>query len=287
MAAKKKPATFSRVMFVTNRQNEFFTEKELTIQFGAPRALWPLMTVKELVDNALDAAEATDVAPEIAITLEPDSVTVADNGPGMQVSTIAKALDYNVRVSDKRHYISPTRGQLGNAWKCIFPAAYIATGKKSIVEITACGIHHRIEADIDRIAQEPRIQHTQTSSVQDGTTVAIHWPGIACWTNQHYDSEMYQGTVERILPDLVRDFSAINPHVTFTVAARGRKWTFKASDAKWRKWRATDPTSAHWYTVTALRDLIAANISEEEKVRRETPSLPRKTLRDFVAEFAG
>jgi DNA topoisomerase VI subunit B len=89
--------TLTRTTFVTSRQHEFFTEKELTMQFGAPRALWPLMTVKELIDNSLDAAEATDVAPEIAIVLEADSVTVTDNGPGLKASTIASALDYNLR----------------------------------------------------------------------------------------------------------------------------------------------------------------------------------------------
>src|ERR1019366_7231021 len=122
----KKPATLSRVMFVTSRQGEFFREKGLTMQFGAPKALWPAEAIREMIDNALDATEATNVAPEIAITLEPDSVTVADNGPGLPPSTVTKAIDYNVGVSSNRHYVAPTRGQLGNALKCIFPAAYVA-----------------------------------------------------------------------------------------------------------------------------------------------------------------
>jgi hypothetical protein len=283
----KKPATLSRVMFVTSRQGEFFREKGLTMQFGAPKALWPAEAIREMIDNALDATEATNVAPEIAITLEPDSVTVADNGPGLPPSTVTKAIDYNVGVSSNRHYVAPTRGQLGNALKCIFPAAYVATGKKSVVEISACGIHHRIEADINRITQEPRIQHLETPLVQNGTTITIHWPGIACWTSQHYDSEMYQGSVEKVLPELVRDFACLNPHASFTVAAAGKKLAFKASDPGWRKWRASDPTSAHWYRKSDLGDQIAAQIAHEEKARQETPSLPRKTLRDFVAEFDG
>jgi len=271
-----------RTMFVTSRQHEFFTENELTMQIGAPKALWVPVIAKELIDNALDACESTDVAPEIVITLKKDSLTVADNGPGLQASTITKALDYSVRVSDKRHYISPTRGQLGNALKCIFPAAFVATGRKSAVEITACGIHHRIEVDVDRIAQEPRIEHVQTPSVQNGTTVVIHWPDVACSESRHYDSEMYQGTVERILPELVQDFACLNPHASFVVTAGGKQRTFKASDPDWRKWRASDPTSAHWYTKMELCELIAAEISEEER-----RSLPRKTLRDFVGGFDG
>src|SRR4051812_872581 len=117
MTQRKKPATSSRMMFVTSRQSEFYTEKELTMQFGAPKALWPLVATKELIDDSLDATESMDVAPEIAITLERDSVTVADNGPGLQSSTVTKMRDYNVRVSDKQHYVAPSRGQLGNAMK--------------------------------------------------------------------------------------------------------------------------------------------------------------------------
>jgi hypothetical protein len=202
--------------------------------------------------------------------------------PTQNPAGFASALDYNVRVSDKRHYISPSRGQLGNALKCVFPAAYVATGRKSVVEITACGVHHRIEADIDRIAQEPRIQHIQTPSVQNGSTITVHWPQIACCDSRHPNSELYRGLVEQVLPELVRGFASVNPHASFTVAAGGRRWTFKASDPRWRKWQANDPTSAHWYGKADLRDLVAAYIAKEEKEK-----LPRKTLRDFVGEFDG
>ena len=149
--------------------------------------------------------------------------------------------------------------------------------------MTACGIHHRIEADIDRIAQEPRIQHTQTPLVQNGSTITVHWPQIACCESRHPNSELYRGPVEQVLPELVRDFASVNPHASFRVtSSAGIKWTFKASDPGWRKWRANDPTSAYWYTKVELRDLIAAYIAKEEKEK-----LPHKTLRDFVGEFDG
>jgi DNA topoisomerase VI subunit B len=275
-------ATLTRSTFATSRESEFFTEKELTMQFGAPKALWPLMTVKELADNALDATEATNVPPEITITLDDSALTVADNGPGLPESTVDKALDYNLRVSDKRHYISPSRGQLGNALKCVIPAAYVATEKKAVVEITACGVHHRIEVDVDRIANKPRIQHVKTPLVQNGTTVAISWPDVACSRSLLNDWELYRGSVQEVLPDLVRDFASINPHARFTVTAAGRTQTFEASEPTWRKWRACDPTSSHFYGKAELRDLIAAYIAKEKE-----ENLPRKTLRDFVGEFDG
>jgi DNA topoisomerase VI subunit B len=274
--------TLQRSTFATSRESEFFTEKELTMQFGAPKVLWPLMTLKELIDNALDATEATDVPPEIEITLERDSIVVRDNGPGLPESTIDKALNYLLRVSDKRHYISPSRGQLGNALKCVIPAAYVATDKKAVVEITACGVHHRIEVDVDRIANKPRIQHVKTPLVQNGTRITVRWPNVACSESLLNDWELYRGSVQEVLPYFVRDFASINPHARFTVTAAGRTQTFEASEPGWRKWRACDPTSSHFYGKVELRDLIAAYIAKEEE-----ENLPRKTLRDFVGEFDG
>lgn len=274
--------TLQRSTFATSRESEFFTENELTMQFGASKVLWPLMTVKELIDNALDATEATDVPPEIAITLEQDLIVVRDNGPGLPESTVDKALDYSLRVSDKRYYIAPSRGQLGNALKCIIPAAYVATLQKSVVEITACGVHHRIEVDVDRIANKPRIQHVKKPLVQNGTTVAVSWADVACSTSLLPNWDLYRGSVQDVLPDLVRDFASINPHARFTLTANGKTQTFEPPEPGWRKWRACDPTSAHFYEKAELRDLIAAYIGKEEN-----ENLPPKTLRDFVAEFDG
>src|SRR5262249_38207352 len=103
-------ATLRRVQFTTSRELEFFTEKELTMQIGRPRHLWRVALAKELIDNALDAAENTRVAPEIAVTLDAGAVTVADDGPGLPPEVLERSLDYTVRVSDKSYYVSPTRG---------------------------------------------------------------------------------------------------------------------------------------------------------------------------------
>ena len=40
-------------------------------------------------------------------------------------TTLERSLDYLVRVSDKAHYVSPSRGQLGNALKCVWAAPYV------------------------------------------------------------------------------------------------------------------------------------------------------------------
>ena len=56
--------TFERKTFSISRLAEFVSESELVKQIGHPVADWPLVIVKELVDNALDEAEEAGVAPD-------------------------------------------------------------------------------------------------------------------------------------------------------------------------------------------------------------------------------
>ena len=53
-----------------SRLLDFFSEKELTAQTGHATAQWPIVVLKELVDNALDACEEANVAPEVEIVVD-------------------------------------------------------------------------------------------------------------------------------------------------------------------------------------------------------------------------
>ncbi len=118
---------------------EFFTEKELQKQIGHSRHFWPVVLIKELIDNALDACEQAGIAPDITVTVERAAVSVQDNGPGLPATTLEKSLDYTVRVSDKSHYVSPTCGQLGNALKCVWAAPFVVDGEHGRVEVVTGG----------------------------------------------------------------------------------------------------------------------------------------------------
>ena len=72
--------TFERKTFTTSRLAEFVSESELVKQIGHPVADWPLVILKEAVDNALDEAEEAGVPPVIEISVEPGSITISDRG---------------------------------------------------------------------------------------------------------------------------------------------------------------------------------------------------------------
>jgi DNA topoisomerase VI subunit B len=171
-----------RALFETKRQLEYFSDKELSMQLGAPPARWGVVLMKELIDNALDACETARVAPEIRVTLSPDGLTVVDNGPGMSTALIERSLDYDIRVSDKTYYVSPSRGQLGNALKCLWAAPYaVDADHPGHVEVVSLGARHHIAVTVDRIAQEPRVEHgvDGVPICRKGTEITLHAPKIA------------------------------------------------------------------------------------------------------------
>lgn len=264
----------TRVAFKTSRALEFFSESELTTQIGYGKGLWPLVLIKELIDNSIDACEVAAIeAIEIGVELEKDSITVSDNGPGIAHKIIKGALDYTVRISDKKHYVAPTRGQLGNALKCVVAAAFVATGKKSTVEIVTRGKCYTITVDLDRLAPEPNITCEPTEDTRKiGTILRIHWPEVAGYFSSNRDGDLFEyDSLAEAVEALLEDYAALNPHVTFNFNRRRA-----ASDPAWVKWRTDAATSAHWYRPEDLRGLIAAHICERD--------LP---LRDFVGGFEG
>ena len=107
MAKSKGSDTFERKMFRASRLADFATVDELIKQTGQPVENWPLVVVKELVDNALDEAEKAGTAPEIEIDVTDDSITVADQGRGIAPATVKSLVDYAFRMSSNAAYVSP------------------------------------------------------------------------------------------------------------------------------------------------------------------------------------
>ena len=125
-----------RVTLRTSRLLDFCSRKELIAQTGHAVDAWPLVLVKELVDNALDACEESEISPEVSIKVDDTGVTVTDNGPGIPESTIQDVLDFAVRVSSREAYVSPTRGAQGNALKTILAVPFVLTGQASLFSET-------------------------------------------------------------------------------------------------------------------------------------------------------
>jgi DNA topoisomerase VI subunit B len=169
-----------RTTFTTSRLLDFFSEKELVAQTGHATTQWPVVVVKELIDNALDACEETNIAPKIKIIVDDVGITVIDNGPGIPAETVTSVLDYSVRVSSREAYVAPDRGAQGNALKTIVAMPFVLDGSVGRLTVTARGVRHEIQVAVDPIRQVPVITHDQqVTDVNIGTRVTVHWPDSA------------------------------------------------------------------------------------------------------------
>jgi hypothetical protein len=151
--SRKRPTpTLERVTFKTSRLAEFCGAKELTAQTGHDIGDWPLVILKEIVDNGLDAAEEAGITPEISISVSTESgeIIIADNGPGILAETVTDILDYSVRVSSREAYVSPTRGAQGNALKTILAMPFALDETLGEVLIESRGVAPRIGFAVDQ-----------------------------------------------------------------------------------------------------------------------------------------
>lgn len=264
-----------RKTFRTSRLLDFCSERELVKQIGHGIDRWPLVILKELVDNALDAAEEAGIAPVIGIEVSDQEIIVIDNGPGIPTETVEGLLDFSVRVSSREAYASPTRGAQGNALKTIIAMTFALDGEKGETLIESQGIGHRVTFKVDHVRQQPQINHTHEASfVKNGTRVTVRWPPCARPKLVQAKSHFLQ---------MAEDFGSLNPHLSLFVDWGGQRVVdFKASDPAWVKWQPHHPTSPHWYDEARLRRLMGAYIARDQDHGRE----PR-TVREFVSEFRG
>ncbi len=252
----------TRTTFTVSRAAEFFSEKELEMQMGAGHNRWLPMLLKELVDNALDACEGSGVGPTIEISTTDDTIAVSDNGPGIPASTVEKSLDYLSRTSSNNLWISPTRGQLGNALKCLYAAGYVANGK-GLVVITANGIRHTITVGFDEIQQEPTLCHdTETVKPSNGTSVQFCWPSD--------ENEAYA-------IDCAARIGLFNPHALIMVNAVPFAEPQTERDLGFSKWKPDARIPVSWFYRHQFKSLLCAHINAS----------PEMFTRDFIKLFAG
>lgn len=212
MNKKNVQPQLNRTTLTTSRMMEFCSEKELVAQIGHAREDWPLVVLKELIDNALDACEDTQTQPVIDIVVNEHGICVSDNGPGLLKSTVKDMLNFSVRVSSREAYIAPDRGAQGNALKTLVVIPYALDGNQGQVEIIAQGKKHVITMNADAIRQTPIIDRKTEKFVQKGTSVKIVWP--------HRARSILTAAKPRFV-QFVKNYTFLNPHLKLNLDCFG------------------------------------------------------------------
>lgn len=117
--------------------SEFFEKNRHILGFDSlQRALF--IMVKEAVDNSLDACEEHSIIPEISVRMEKISaesfsITVRDNGPGIEREQVPKAFG-QLLYGSRFHVMRQTRGQQGLGITASILYGQITTGEYSRIK---------------------------------------------------------------------------------------------------------------------------------------------------------
>ena len=217
--------------------------------------------------TASTLARKPEIAPVIKVTIttgkarKPTRIVIEDNGPGIPADTITGIIDYNVRVSSREAYISPTRGRQGNALKTILPMAYVLGGK----------VQGR---DLDRGARHQAPHPVQRQSDQAGAD-RQEYPEPFAGQDRNPRHRVLAGRRGLIdvdeISELLTQFIWVNPHLTLQFTVDGKTLIdLRATNPDWTKYRACDATSAHWYTLEQFERYAGALIARDQEQRRAT-----------------
>ena len=210
----------SRTAFEVSRASEYFDARQLSALAGVGQTDFASVCLKELLDNSLDACETAGVVPDVDVDVRPwgdrhTKLYVSDNGPGISTELVRKVIDFDVRVSDKAAYRSPTRGAQGNALKTVIgiPFALNVRGNSSIIR--SRGLLHRLSPKVDP-AGLARVDHViEEASDTEGTQVGVVLP-----------VRTRDGALTQRFDPLhwVRSFAAFNPHANISYGGPLLPW---------------------------------------------------------------
>lgn len=216
--------TLQREHFSVSLAAAYFTPSDLQAQTGQEQNQWRHVVLKELLDNALDAAEAAGKAPDIQVefteTVQGLLLTITDNGPGIPPHVVEKLLEFRGFVSDKAAYRAPLRGAQGNALKTVLGIPVALGDERSHVVIEAAGIRHALQIWVSP-SGEVRCDHQQTPTTTEtfGTRITLAIPGPAeCffWNPTHWATA----------------YGLFNPHARLQIREIGLVWTPNAEIAR-------------------------------------------------------
>jgi DNA topoisomerase-6 subunit B len=197
--------------------SEFFAKNRHLLGFDNPKKAL-LTTIKEAVDNSMDACEEAGILPEILVEIMPIEgqedrfkVAIQDNGPGIvkaQVPNIFGKLLYGSKFHSRRQ----SRGQQGIGISAAGLYAQMTTGKgPEIISRVKRRKAHHFALQMDSTKNKPLI--TRDEELDDWHLK--HGTRFECTLEATY--KRGKGSVD----DYIKQTAVANPHASLSYLAPG------------------------------------------------------------------
>ena len=197
--------------------SEFFAKNRHLLGFDSPaRAL--LTTIKEAVDNSLDACEEAQILPDVTVELHQKAedrfiVVVQDNGPGVTRAQVPRIFG-RLLYGSKFHTRKQSRGQQGIGISAAGMYGYLTTGKPILVTVrtSARSAAHRVSLTIDT-AKNIAVVHRDEE-------VEVEWKR---GTRIELELEATYKKGKHSVDAFLEQVALANPHVQISYLAPGDK----------------------------------------------------------------
>ncbi len=215
--------------------SEFFTKNRHLLGFDSPaKAL--LTTVKEAVDNSLDACEEAGILPDLTIVISEISetrfrVVVQDNGPGIVKAQIPRIFG-QLLYGSKFHTLRQARGQQGIGISAAGMYGQLTTGKPiriaSRTGPTKPGHEFEIQIDTKRnqpvVVSDRELAAKEPASGDDKRAVARH---MEHGTRVELEIEATYKKGRHSVDGFIEQTAMANPHASVTyVAPDGERYEY-------------------------------------------------------------
>jgi len=200
---------------------EFFEKNKHLLGFDNPvRAL--VTSVKEALDNSLDACEEASILPDIRIEISPSGkdeyrIVVEDNGPGIVEENISRVFG-RLLFGSRFHAHRQSRGQQGIGISAVLLYSQITTGRRmNVISKTTEGEAFSINMSMDIKKNSANIHNRKKvkSEKKSGTSIEVYVKGS--YTLGKYSILSY-----------IRNSAVVNPHASITfVDPNGEVHTFE------------------------------------------------------------
>ncbi|MDO8841912.1 DNA topoisomerase VI subunit B [Methanocalculus sp.] len=256
---------------------EFFEKNKHLLGFDSPtRGI--ITTIKEAIDNALDACEEAMVLPDILVIIrktgsETYSIAVEDNGPGItpeQVPFVFGKLLYGSRF----HQVRQSRGQQGIGISAAVLYAQLTSGVPATV-ISRTGPKtkaHRFTLMIKTQTNEPDVlSHEEVDWAQPhGTRIELE-----------FASSM---AAKKRLLEYLKYTSIVNPHARFRIEIDGEGTTFERVSGEVPPCPKSIKPHPHGIEFGILKRMAAASeTSVEVFLEEEFSRVGKKTAHEILA----